>query len=82
MIGPISQRLIAVVDAATSINYGLNKVRFPAPLPVGANYRGRGEIIGVTPIDQGVQVVVSFAIEVENLLKPVLVAECLLRYYR
>ena len=44
MLGPISQRLIFVGDAQTSINYGLNKVRFPAPLLVGANFRGHGEI--------------------------------------
>jgi acyl dehydratase len=82
MIGPISQDLIVVEDAATSINYGLNKVRFPAPLPVGANYRGRGEIVEVTAIEGGVQVTASFAIEVQDLPKPALVAECLLRYYK
>jgi acyl dehydratase len=82
MIGPISQELLVVEDAKTSINYGLNKVRFPAPLPVGAYFRGRGEVVSVTPIDQGVQVVASFAIEVQDLPKPALVAESLLRYYR
>jgi acyl dehydratase len=82
MLGPISQQLILVEDAATSINYGLNKVRFPAPLPVGTNFRGRGEIVEVNAIEGGVQVTASFAIEVEDLPKPALVAECLLRYYR
>ena len=81
MLGPISQQLIVVNDAATSINYGLNKVRFPAPLPVGARFRGYGEIVDVTAIDGGVQVTAAFSIEVQDLGKPALVAECLLRYY-
>src|SRR5688500_17086126 len=81
-LGPISQQLIAVKDAATSINYGLNKVRFPAPLPVGAFFRGHGEIVLVTPVDGGVQVTATFTIEVQGLRKPALVAECLLGYYR
>jgi acyl dehydratase len=82
MLGPVSQELIVVEDAATSINYGLNKVRFPAPLPVGAEYRGHGEILDATQIDGGVQVSASFTIEVKDRTKPALVAECLLRYYR
>jgi acyl dehydratase len=82
MLGPISQRLIVVQDAGTSINYGLNKVRFPAPLPVGADFRGHGEILDVTPIDGGVQLAAAFTVEVRDLRKPALVAECLLRYYR
>jgi acyl dehydratase len=82
MLGPVSQELVVVEDAATSINYGLNKVRFPAPLPVGAEFRGHGEILDATQIDGGVQVSASFTIEVKDRTKPALVAECLLRYYR
>jgi len=81
MLGPISQQLIAVEDAATSINYGLNKVRFPAPLRVGANFRGHGEIVDVVAIEGGAQLTAVFTIEIEDLRKPGLVAECLLRYY-
>lgn len=82
MLGPISQELVRVEDAATSINYGLNKVRFPAALPVGADFRGRGEIVEVAEIDGGIQVTALFTIEVKDLRKPALIAECLLRYYR
>jgi acyl dehydratase len=82
MLGPISQRLIVVKDAATSINYGMNKVRFPAPLPVGAEFRGHGEVLDATQIDGGVQVTAVFTVEVKDRSKPALVAECLLRYYR
>jgi len=82
MLGSISQQLLVVEDAATSINYGLNKVRFPAPLPVGAAYRGHGQIVDVTALDGGVQVAVALTIEVRDLGKPAVAAECLLRYYR
>ncbi len=82
MVGPISQQLLVVKDAGTSLNYGLNKVRFPAPLPVGAKFRGHGEIVEVTPINGGVQVTATFTLEIQDSAKPVLVAECLLRYYQ
>ena len=82
MLGPISQQLVVVTDARTSINYGLNKVRFPAPLAVGAHFRGRGEVVNVTEIDGGVQLTAAFTIEVKDATKPALVAECLFRYYR
>ena len=82
MLGPISQQLVKVTDARTSINYGLNKVRFPAPLPVGAEFRGQGEVVETTEIDGGVQLTAAFTIEVEGASKPALVAECLFRYYR
>jgi acyl dehydratase len=82
LLAPVSQELITVEDARTSINYGLNKVRFPASLPVGADFRGRGEILNATEINGGVQIAAMFTIEVKDLIKPACVAECLLRYYR
>jgi acyl dehydratase len=82
LLGPISQQLLVVTDAATSVNYGLNKVRFPAPLPVGAEFRGWGEVIEVTPFEAGIQVLAAFTVEVKGAAKPALAAECLFRYYR
>ena len=82
LLGPISQQLLVVTDASTSINYGLNKLRFPGPLPVGAEFRGRGEIVEVTAFEKGVQVTAAFTVEVKDAAKPALVAECLFRYYR
>ena len=82
MLGPISQQLVVVEDAATSINYGLNKVRFPSALPVGAEFRGHGEVVDVTEIEGGVQLTAAFTIEVKGTGRPAVVAECLFRYYR
>ncbi len=44
LLAPVTQQLLQVTDAATSVNYGLDKLRFPAPLPVGAMWRGAAEI--------------------------------------
>ena len=82
MLGPISQQLVVVEDAATSINYGLNKVRFPSAMPVGAEFRGHGEVVDVTEIDGGVQLTAAFTIEVKGAARPAVAAECLFRYYR
>ena len=82
LLGPISQQLLVVTDASTSINYGLNRLRFPGPLLVGAEFRGRGELVDVTPFDNGIQVTAALTIEVKDAAKPALVAECLFRYYR
>ena len=82
MLGPISQQLVVIEDAATSINYGSNKVRFPSAMPVGAEFRGHGEIVEVTQIDGGVQLTAAFTIEVKGAARPAVAAECLFRYYR
>ena len=82
MLGPISQQLVVIEDAATSINYGLNKVRFPSAMPVGAEFRGHGEVVDVTEIDGGVQLTAAFTIEVKGASRPAVAAECLFRYYR
>ena len=81
LLAPISQRLLEVSDAATSVNYGMDRLRFPAPLPVGAQFRGVGEVEEVTEIKGGTQVKVKFTLEVRDQERPALVADCLFRYY-
>jgi acyl dehydratase len=81
LLAPISQELLTVTDAATGVNYGMDRLRFPAPLPVGAEFRGRGEVAEVTKIDGGMQVKAVLSVEVRDAPKPALVAECLFRYY-
>jgi len=80
LLAPVTQLLI-VSDAAASINYGMDKVRFPAPLPVGARYRGTAEITEVTEIKGGVQASAVAKLEVEGSERPAVVAECVFRYY-
>ncbi len=81
LMAPVMQQLLTVSDAAMGVNYGLDRVRFPAPLPVGAQWRGGGEIVEVNEIQGGVQVKVRGTIEVKDAEKPACVAECLVRLY-
>jgi acyl dehydratase len=64
-----------------AVNYGLDKVRFPAPLPVGAQWRGGGEIVEVTEVPGGLQVKAKCTVEVKDAEKPSCVAETLVRLY-
>ncbi len=81
LVAPITQRLLRVSDAGMAVNYGLDRVRFPAPLPVGAHWRGVATVTEVKPIDGGVQVKVLATVEVADQPKPAMVADCLLRFY-
>lgn len=63
-----------------SLNYGLDRVRFPAPLPVGSRIRGRFVVQSVDEVSGGVQAKVLATIEREGQDKPVCVAEALYRY--
>ncbi len=64
-----------------ALNYGLNRVRFPSPLPVGSRIRAGFRLVSVEPIEGGVQVVVEATIEREGHDKPCCVAETVARYY-
>lgn len=73
---------IKVVETRMGVNYGLNKVRFPAPVPVGSRLRAHMKLIKCEPIDQnGVQVTWEVTVEREGGAKPVCVAESMARYY-
>jgi acyl dehydratase len=64
------------------INYGTEKVRFPAPVPVGSRIRGGAELVEVKEVGGGaVQATVRVTIEAEGGEKPVCVADTISRYY-
>jgi len=73
-------QLVTVSTAKLGINYGANKVRFPAPVPVGSRVRVGGEILEVEDIAGGVQMIVRLTVEVEGSDKPACVAESVVRY--
>ena len=81
MLAPLVNELLAVEGASLSINYGVDKLRFPAPLPVGARFRAGGEIAEVTEVPGGHQLRIAVTVEVEDSAKPALAAECLFRHY-
>ena len=72
----------AIVQSRMGVNYGLNKVRFTAPVPVGSRLRARMTLLASEPIDNGgVQMVWQVLVEREGSDKPVCVAESLVRRY-
>jgi len=81
LMAPVMGQLLNVSDVKMGLNYGLDKVRFPAPLPVGSRWRGGAEIVEVSEVPGGLQVKVKGTIEVEGADKPACVAECLVRLY-
>lgn len=64
-----------------AINYGLEKVRFPAPVPVGSRIRARVGLVSVSDVEGGIQTNRQVVIEVENSEKPAMVAETVSRFY-
>jgi acyl dehydratase len=64
------------------INYGVNRVRFPAPVPVGSKLRAHFEVLEVGDVEGGIQVVTKGTVEREGEEKPVCVAEMVSRHYR
>jgi acyl dehydratase len=68
-------------DVRMTVNYGLNRVRFPAPVPVGSRLRGHFKLLSFEPIRGGAQVVVEVTSEREGHSKPVCVAESVARHY-
>ena len=71
-----------IVQSRMGVNYGLNKVRFMAPVPVGSRLRARMKLLQCDAIDnQGVQMVWEVAVQREGSDKPVCVAESIVRRY-
>ena len=64
-----------------AINYGLEKVRFPAPVPVGSRIRARVSLVSVSDVEGGIQANRQVTIEVDGTEKPAMVAETVARLY-
>ena len=76
-----SEEIMKFEGFAFAVNYGLNKVRFPAPLPVGGKVRMTATLANVEDIQGGAQVTMALTFEPEGGEKPVCVAETLARFY-
>ncbi|MGH9303557.1 MAG: MaoC family dehydratase [Acidimicrobiales bacterium] len=73
--------VVSVGGVSMALNYGCNKVRFPAPVPVGSKLRLGATLQSVEEIAGGAQVVMGLVFEVEGQAKPSCVAEAVYRYY-
>ncbi|MSO96400.1 MAG: MaoC family dehydratase [Thermoleophilia bacterium] len=78
----LSEAVAGLVDSSMSINYGTNRVRFPAPVPAGSRLRARVTVASVDDIPGGEQVVLVITVEREGEEKPVCVAETVQRRLR
>ncbi|WP_129662577.1 MaoC family dehydratase [Phytoactinopolyspora endophytica] len=78
---PMLREVFSVTGVSMGLNYGLNRVRFPAAVPAGARVRIHGHVTEVTEVSGGWQAVLSVTYEVEGNEKPACVAEFVLRFY-
>jgi acyl dehydratase len=74
-------QLMEVQSVSMGVNYGCDRVRFPAPLPVGSRVRGAGEVISAEEVKGGVQVVVRITVEVEDGDRPACVVDTISRFF-
>jgi len=81
MLPKLAESTFEFSDRKMGVNYGLNKVRFTAPVPSGAKIRGRFKLTGYEKLEGGVQVTWNVTIEREGGDKPVCVAESIGRHF-
>ena len=81
LIPHLAEQALCFDDVRMSINYGLNRVRFPAPVRVGSRLRGRFKLLAYEPLEGGVQLTVEATVEMEGSNKPACVAESVSRRY-
>lgn len=74
-------QIVEVHGISMGVNYGVDKVRFPAPVPVGSRVRAGAELLEVTEVTGGVQTKMLITIEVESQEKPGCIIEALSRFY-
>lgn len=77
----IMQELYTVEGVTMAVNYGFDKVRFPAPVPVASKIRGSATVTSTAPVTGGVQGALRTTIEVQGSNKPACVVESIVRYY-
>jgi acyl dehydratase len=81
LLSQLSERTFSFSDRRMGVNYGLNRVRFTAPVPSGSRVRARFTLAKYEPLDGGVQVTWNTVVEIEGAGKPALVAEWIGRHY-
>ncbi|WP_405007260.1 MaoC family dehydratase [Kitasatospora purpeofusca] len=81
MIPVLAKECYGVEGVRMALNYGSEKVRFPAPVPVGTAIRATAELVSATEVSGGVQAVVRFTITSAESAKPHCVAETITRFY-
>ncbi len=81
LLPEMSASAFTVREARMGVNYGLNRVRFPAPVPAGSRLRGRFRLLKYEALEGGAQLTIEVTMERDGAAKPVCVAESLARRY-
>jgi acyl dehydratase len=81
LLVPLLEQVLVIENRTSSINYGLDKVRFPAPVPSGSRVRLTATLGEATDVGSGVQVKVDCVFEVEGQERPACVARAVLRHH-
>jgi acyl dehydratase len=81
LLAPMTYSAFAVEGVRMGLNYGTNRVRFPAPVPAGSVLTARFKLLAFERIDGGAQLIVEATVEREGSSKPVCVAEQVVRQY-
>jgi acyl dehydratase len=81
LISPLMRDAVHIRGARLVVNYGLNRVRFPAPMRVDSKIRGRFAVVAVKELGGSLEASFSITVECEGSDKPCCVAEWILRYY-
>jgi len=74
-------QIVEVRGISMGVNYGADRVRFPAPVPVGSRIRGSAELLAAEPVKGGVQSTVRVTVEIEGSERPGCVIDTISRYY-
>ena len=82
LIIPLWTQPLDVREVRNKLNYGLNKVRFPSPVPVGSKVRVRASLASVEEVSGGVQLTLDAVVECDSGEKPACVAQPVFRFYR
>jgi acyl dehydratase len=81
LLPQLMQQIYRVDGVKMAINYGVNKVRFPAPVPVGSKIRAGSSVVDVADLGEGAhQVTLSTTVAIDGGAKPACVAESIVRY--
>jgi acyl dehydratase len=81
LLVPLLEQIMVVENRSSSINYGLDRVRFPAPVPAGSRLRMSATLAEATDIESGVQVKIDCVFHVEGQDRPACVATAILRHH-
>ena len=82
LVIPLFNDLLEITGISMSVNYGLEEVRFPSPVPVGSKIRLTAEVLSVEDIKgEGVQMTLAFTVQIDGSTKPACVAQALYRHY-